>query len=340
MSEPEVPGARKIAKVTCVGGGVIGAGWAAHFMRAGLEVVVYDQAAERESYLRESLVQAMPALIELGMAPGASPSRVHFTNNFKEALDGTGFVQESATENIDAKIALIAEIDACTPPAVVIASSSSGFLAAQLRSRAQHAERVLIGHPFNPPFLVPLVEIAGGEAARQAAADASAFYRSTGCEVVELDREIGGYIGNRIQFAVLREVLYLMSQGVADLEAIDRAIAAGPALRWAVMGPSSVFFLGVRNPSLYGKYVEGLAREMESGYMAPPSFQPDKELMRAYAEQVFNGIGVDGQAGLMELRNGGIVGIRRALQRVRAGLKDGEPWYRSGEGRLLGWDGG
>ncbi|MGY4362900.1 carnitine 3-dehydrogenase [Bradyrhizobium sp. i1.3.1] len=320
MSGPEIPGARNIAKVTCVGAGVIGAGWAAHFMRAGLDVAVYDQVAERESYLREGLAKAMPALTELGMAPGASPSRVHFTTSFEEALDGADFVQESATENIDAKIVLIAEIDAHTAPGVVIASSSSGFLAAHLRSRARHGERVLIGHPFNPPFLVPLVEIAGGEVARQAAADASAFYRSTGCEVVELEREIDGYIGNRIQFAVLREVLYLMSQGVADLEAIDRAIAAGPALRWAVMGPSSVFFLGSRDPSLYSRFVDGLAREMESGYMAPASFQPDRELMRAYAEQVVSSIGANGQARLMALRDAGIVGIRGALQRVRADL--------------------
>ncbi|KRP93403.1 hypothetical protein AOQ73_24315 [Bradyrhizobium pachyrhizi] len=320
MSGSEIPGVRKIAKIACVGGGVIGAGWAAHFMRAGLDVVVYDQAAERESYLSESLAKAMSALTELGLAPDASPSRVRFTTNFEEALAEADFIQESATENINAKIDLIAEIDACTPPGVVIASSSSGFLAARLRSRARHGERVLIAHPFNPPFLVPLVEIAGGEGARQAAADASAFYRSTGCEVVELEREIDGYIGNRIQFAVLREVLYLMSQGVADLEAIDRAIAAGPAIRWAVMGPSSVFFLGSRDPSLYGKFVQGLAREMESGYMAPASFQPDRELMQAYAEQVANTIGADGQERLMALRDVGIVGIRSVLQRVKANL--------------------
>jgi len=324
MSRSEIPSTSKIAKVTCIGGGVIGAGWAAHFMRAGLDVVVYDLAAERESYLRESLAKAMPALIELGMAPSASPSRVRFMTNFEEALDGANFVQESATENIDAKIALIAKIDAITAPDVVIASSSSGFLAAHLRSRAQHGERILIGHPFNPPFLVPLVEIAGGEGARQAAADASAFYRSTGCEVVELEREIDGYIGNRIQYAVLREVLYLMSQGVADLEAIDRAIAAGPAIRWAVMGPSSVFFLGARDPSLYGKFVQGLDREMKSGYMAPASFQPDNELMQAYAEQVTSTIGADGQTRLMALRDVGVVGIRSVLQQARAKLGGGQ----------------
>ncbi len=305
-------------KVTCVGGGLIGAGWAAHFMRAGLDVVVHDQSAERRDFLMATIEKAMPTLEKLGLADGASPARVRFTTDLAEALADTGFVQESATEDVDAKTALIAQIDALTREDVVIASSSSGFLAENLRSRARHPERVIIGHPFNPPFLVPLVEIAGGALARKAADSATAFYRSTGCEVVELEREIDGYIGNRIQFAVLREVLYLLSQEVADLEAIDRAIATGPAIRWAVMGPSSVFFLGARDPSLYGEFVDLLAHELESGYTAPPSFQPDKALMRKYADEVVRGIGSRGQADLMDLRNAGVAGIRKALARARA----------------------
>uniref|UniRef100_UPI00177E24A4 3-hydroxyacyl-CoA dehydrogenase NAD-binding domain-containing protein n=1 Tax=Mesorhizobium mediterraneum TaxID=43617 RepID=UPI00177E24A4 len=216
----------------------------------------------------------------------------------------------------DAKIKLIGEIDALTAPNAVIASSSSGFLAADLRSAVRHPERIVIGHPFNPPYLVPLVEIAGGEAASQAAATASEFYRSTGCEVVSLDREIAGYIGNRIQYAVLREILYIMSQGVADLQAIDTAIASGPAIRWAVMGASSALFLGARNPTRYGDYAEAIADEMER-YLAPPDFQPDRQMMRAYGEQVLEGIGANGQAELMELRDAGVVAIRAALQRAR-----------------------
>ncbi|MER9064411.1 3-hydroxyacyl-CoA dehydrogenase NAD-binding domain-containing protein [Mesorhizobium sp. M0698] len=322
MTEQKTPGAaNRIARVTCIGGGLIGAGWAAHFMRAGLDVAVYSPAAEREIFLKEYLAKAMPRLADLGMAPDASPSRIHFTTDMKEALKDADFVQESATEKFDAKIKLIGEIDALTAPNVVIASSSSGFLAADLRSRARHPERILVGHPFNPPYLVPLVEISGGDVASQAAAAASLFYRSTGCEVVSLDREIAGYIGARIQYAVLREILYLMSQGVADLQAIDTAIASGPAIRWAVMGPSSVLFLGARDSTLYGGFIEGLTDEMERGYLAPPDFQPDRQLMRAYAEQVAKGIGANGQAGLMELRNAGVVAIRGALQRAKESLK-------------------
>ncbi|WJI84364.1 3-hydroxyacyl-CoA dehydrogenase NAD-binding domain-containing protein [Mesorhizobium sp. C374B] len=291
-------------------------------MRAGLDIVVYDKAADGETFLKETLNQAMPALIEIGMAEGASPSRVHFTNDLETALENTNFVQESAPENIDLKTDLIAEIDARTAPDVVIASSSSGFLASDLRSRAKHSpQRVLIGHPFNPPYLIPLVEIAGGDGARKAALDATAFYRLIGCEVVELDREIPGYIANRIQYAVLREILYLMAEGVASLEAIDRAIAAGPGIRWAVMGASSVFYLG-RRESTFREGMEILGRDMEAGrYMAPSSFQPDQDLMRAYADQITSKIGANGQSGLIALRNSGVAGIRSVLKRVRDTLE-------------------
>lgn len=306
-----------ITRVTCVGAGLIGSGWAAHFMRTGLDVIVHDQSADREGYLKTSLEQAMPSLEKLGLAAGASPDRVSFTTDLEEALAACDFVQESATENVDAKIGLITEIDRLAPRHAVIASSSSGFLAADLRRKARHGERIIIGHPFNPPYLVPLVELAGGDVARDAIAMAAAFYTSTGCEVVELKREIDGYIGNRIQFAVFREILYLLSQGVADLEAIDRAVAAGPAIRWAVMGPSSVFYLGARDPSLYQEFVDLLVHELDSGYTAPADFAPDKALMAAYADEVTRTLGSEGQDPLIALRNDGVAEIRVLLEALR-----------------------
>jgi carnitine 3-dehydrogenase len=313
---------KAITKVTCVGAGLIGSGWAAHFMRAGLDVTVYDPFAEREGYLRQTLDRAMPSLVELGLAPGASLSRVTFTTDIATALADCEFVQESATEDVSAKIALMAEIDAIAPPAAVIASSSSGFLAADLRSKAKHGERIIIGHPFNPPYLVPLVELAGGSAAAEAIRVATDFYRSTGCEVVELAREIDGYIGNRIQFAVFREMLYMLSQGVADVETIDRAVVAGPAIRWALMGPSAVFYLGARDPSLYQEFVDLLAHEMDSGYVAPADFKPDQALMKAYADEVIGGIGARGQEGMIAARNEGLARVRVLLDDLRQRRED------------------
>ncbi len=305
--------AGEISRVVCVGGGLIGAGWAAHFVRAGLDVVVYDPAPEREAYLRDSLDAAMPTLTRLGLAPGASPDRLSFTSDLEEALAGADFVQVSAVEDRDAKTALLARIDAIVPAGVVIASSSSGFLAEDIRRAARHPERIIIGHPFNPPFLVPLVEIAGGDRAPAAAALAARFYSATGCEVVHLSREIDGYIGNRVQFAVFREILYMWSQGVADLATIDRAVKAGPALRWAVMGPSAVFFLGARDPSLYGEFVSLLLHELNSGYTAPAGFVPDAALMERYAREVVASLGREGQAQLQALRDVGVASIRTAL---------------------------
>lgn len=315
MNNPEIrpelrPGIRR---VTCVGGGLIGAGWAAHFVRAGLDVTVFDPAPQRERYIRTYLDDAWPTLEKLGLAPGADRRRLAFTTDIDLALRATDFVQESAVEDRDAKAAILGDLDGRLPASTVIASSSSGFLASDLRAKARHGERIVIGHPFNPPFLIPLVEIAGGDGAPEAAARAAAIYRATGCEVVELRREIDGYIGNRIQFAVFREILYMLSQGVADLSTLDRAVTSGPAIRWAIMGPSAVFFLGARDPSLYPEFVELLSHELRSGYVAPPSFEPDAGLLRRYADEVVSGIGAAGQADLIARRDAGVAAIRAAL---------------------------
>ncbi|MCU4655003.1 3-hydroxyacyl-CoA dehydrogenase NAD-binding domain-containing protein, partial [Roseibacterium sp. SDUM158016] len=239
-------------------------------MRAGCDVVVHDPEPARAEYLSQVLRMALPTLHAMGMADGADPDRISFDARIETALEGADFIQESATEDRQEKSALMGRIDRLVPPGVVIASSSSGFLATDLRKDARNPERIVIGHPFNPPWLVPLVEVAGGDTAPEAAARAAAAYRASGCEVIELSREIDGYIGNRLQFAVFREILYLWSQGVADLEAIDRAMSAGPALRWAVMGPSAVFYMGARDPALFGEFVTLLHEELQAGYTAPP----------------------------------------------------------------------
>lgn len=288
-------------------------------MRAGLDVVVHDQAPERETFLWHALERAMPALTGLGLAPDASLSRVTFTTDLGTALKDCHFVQESIVEDVEAKATLLGEIDATTPKHVVIASSSSGFLTGDLRCRSRHGNRIIIGHPFNPPYLLPLVELAGGDEAAKALAIASKFYRSTGCDVVELSREIDGYIANRIQFAVLREILFLLSQGVADVETIDRAIKTGPAMRWAVMGPSASFYVGARDASLYPDFVNLLVQEMENGYVAPPGFKPDAALLRTYVDAVSAGIGSKGQEALRLSRDEGIVRLRAVFGCSRSG---------------------
>ncbi|RAI72485.1 hypothetical protein DOZ80_02795 [Pseudomonas fluorescens] len=308
---------KRFQTVVCIGAGNIGAGWAAHYMRAGLDVVVYDPVAARSEWLDEYFKRAMPALEALGLAPGAGLNRVRFTTNIEDALAGAQFVQESTPEVLEDKIKLFKLMTDIAPADAIIASSSAGFLAKDLRSCAKGPERILIGHPFNPPFLVPIVEIAGGDAAPESAAVAAEFYKSTGCEVVELKREINGYIGNRIQAAVLREIFYMYSEGIADVATIDRAISSGPALRWAVMGPSSTFFLGTQNPDMYADFVNGLVEEIHGGFVADPAFSIDPQLIKDYAAEVRTTIGVDGQKPLLDLRNTGVVKIRQALDLMR-----------------------
>jgi carnitine 3-dehydrogenase len=307
---------KRFTSVVCIGAGNIGAGWAAHFMRAGLDVVVYDPVAERKEWLDGYLTRAKPALEKLGLSPNAGLERVRFTTNLEDALSGAKFIQESSPEVLGQKRDLFQKMTDIAPLDAIIASSSAGFLAKDLRAMAKGPERIIIGHPFNPPYLIPLVEIAGGEEAAAAAQAAADFYKSTGCEVVELKREIEGYIGNRIQAAVLKEIFYIYSQGVADVDTIDRAIATGPALRWAVMGPSSVFYLGTQTPDMYEGFVQGLVDEIKGGFVADAEFSPDESLIAAYAREVQQKIGSNGQAPLLNLRNTGIIALRKALELI------------------------
>lgn len=309
-----------ITQVACIGAGLIGAGWAAHFLRAGLDVVAVDPDPSREAHLRRVVAAAWPSLEALGLAGGAAQDRLRFTSSLEEGLAGAQFVQESAIEREDAKVALLARIDGLVPPGVVIASSSSGFLGRVLRSACTASPgRVIVGHPFNPPYLVPLVEIAGGEGADPAAMEAArGFYAATGMTVVTLETEIRGYIANRLQSAVFREVLWMLSQGVASVADIDRAMQAGPAARWSFMGPSAVYFLGAGSPAGHRAFVELLAGELAQGYTAPPGFQPDDALTGRYVEEVAAMMGDAGFAALTRFRDRGLIAIRNAV----AGLGD------------------
>ncbi|MCK8787227.1 3-hydroxyacyl-CoA dehydrogenase NAD-binding domain-containing protein [Roseomonas sp. NAR14] len=236
---PSPPGA--VRRVAVIGAGTIGASWAACFLSRGLEVVVSDPSPDAESAVGRMIDAAWPVLQRLGAAPGADPTRWRFEPDPARAVEGAGFVQESAPERYAVKQALLPRLDAALPPEVVIASSSSGLLASRLGDGCRHPGRVLIGHPFNPPHLIPLVEIVGGDpAARQAAL---AFYRAVGKHPILLNKEVPGHLANRLQAALWREAAWLVDQGVASVADVDAAISEGPGLRWAIMGPHLTFHL-------------------------------------------------------------------------------------------------
>jgi carnitine 3-dehydrogenase len=230
--------------VAVIGTGVIGAGWAAHFLRAGHDVVAWDPAPGAEQRLRAHVDMAWPALRRLGLSPGAAPGRLRFAGSLAEAAGRAAFVQESAPEVLEAKVKLLAELDAVTPPGVVIASSTSGFAMTDMAAGATTPGRLVVGHPFNPPYLIPLVEVVGGRDSDPEAVDeAERFYTATGKVCLRMDHEVPGFVGNRLQEALWREALHMVDSGQATVRQIDDSIAYGPGLRWAQMGPMLTFHL-------------------------------------------------------------------------------------------------
>jgi len=225
--------------VAVVGTGVIGAGWAAQFLAAGHDVTAYDPAPGAEDRLRVAVADAWPVLTRLGLATDASPERLIFTADMEKALANATFVQESGPERVDLKQRLFAMLDEATPAEVVIASSSSGLLPSRLQAMCGlHPERVLVGHPFNPAHLIPLVEVVPGARTSEAAVQtALAFYTALGKRPIHVRQELPGHVTNRLQAALWQEAYSLVERGVASVADIDAAISYGPGLRWALLGP-------------------------------------------------------------------------------------------------------
>lgn len=227
-----------IQRVAVVGTGVIGASWAAYFLSRGLEVMATDPAPGAEAALRRAVEAHWPAMQKMGLAEGASPDRLSFAPSLEAALEGAQFVQENGPERLDVKRELYRRMDAVAMPDVVLASSSSTLLMSEVQTACSQPGRVVLGHPFNPPHLIPLVEVVGGRATREAALEqVMAFYTAIGKRPIRLRREITGHVANRLQAALWQEAVHLVESGVATVADIDTAIAHGPGLRWALLGP-------------------------------------------------------------------------------------------------------
>lgn len=235
----------EIRNIAIVGTGVIGASWAAHFLARGFDVVATDPAPNAEASLRKYVGEAWGLLTTIGLSPGAGRNRLTFTTNMKDAVSNADFVQENGPERPDFKIKLYADMDDVTPPDSIIASSSSSLTMSVIQSKCKHPERCLIGHPFNPPHIIPLVEVVGGaKTSPEMIQQAMAFYKSVGKKAILLHKEFPGHVANRLQLAIYKEVLYLIEQGVLSVADADDAVSWGPGLRWALMGPNLQFHLG------------------------------------------------------------------------------------------------
>jgi len=236
---------KPIRRIAVVGTGVIGASWAAEYLARGFDVVATDPAPSAESNLRKMIDEAWKDLTSIGLSKGASRDRLSFTTSMKEALTQADLVQENGPERPDFKMKLYAEMDEIAPLDTLLASSSSGITPSVIQSQCKHPERVVIGHPFNPPHVIPLVEVVGGgKTSPDAIAQAISFYASIGKKPIHLKKELPGHVANRFQAALYREMLYLIEQGVLSVEDADAAVCYGPGLRWGVMGQSLQWHLG------------------------------------------------------------------------------------------------
>ena len=235
----------EIGTAAIVGTGVIGAGWATRFLAHGLDVVAWDPAPDAEDKLRAAVDSAWPAAARLGLYPGADRTRLRFAASLEALCAEADFVQENAPEREALKQDLLARIDAALKPEAIVASSTSGFLPSRLQARCErNPQRVLVGHPFNPVYLLPLVEIVGGEkTAPEACERAARFYEAMGMHPLKVRTEVPGHLSDRLQEALWREVLHIVDEGVATTEELDDAVAYGPGLRWAIWGTCLQFHL-------------------------------------------------------------------------------------------------
>lgn len=232
-----------VEKVGIIGAGVIGGGWALHFLRLGKQVTVWDPAAIALEKLRKQAIELWPTLEKMGLAPGATLQNLILVSSLEE-LEDVDVIQENAPEDLEAKQTLYATFDSVIPDSVPIISSTSGFAMTDIQARCTTAARTCVGHPFNPPYLVPFVEVVGGEHSSREVVDwADRFYTMHGKQVIKMEREVPGFIANRLQEALWREALHMVANGEATPEEIDDSIKYGPGLRWAIMGPCLTFHL-------------------------------------------------------------------------------------------------
>ena len=235
---------QNVKTIALVGGGVIGGGWATRCLANGVDVVVTDPRAESRDYVKQMIDDAWPVLEDAGLV-SKTPGRLTFVDNIATAVSEADFVQENVPEREDVKIAVHKEISQHARRDVVIASSSSGLLPSRLQTQCQHPERLLIGHPFAPVYLLPLVEVVGSEqTSMEAIRRAGAFYRAVGMRPLHVRREIEAYIADRLQESLYREALHLINDGIATVSEIDAAVTGGPGLRWAFMGTFLAWHLG------------------------------------------------------------------------------------------------
>ena len=325
-------GARPLAPISraaCIGGGVIGGGWIARFLLAGVDVKAFDPHPQAERIVGEVVANAERAYGLLTKAPLPPRGRLTFCENLGEAVSGSEWVQESVPEELDLKRRVLAEIDAACPADALIGSSTSGLLPSELQAGLGHAERLFVAHPYNPVYLLPLVEIVGGKATSKATISrARAVLDAIGMKGVVIAREIEAFVGDRLLEALWREALWLIKDDVCDVETLDDVIRYSFGLRWAQMGLFQTYriaggeagmrhFLAQFGPCLkwpWSKLTDVV--DLDEALIEKIAAQSDKQADGLTIRE------------LERIRDENLVGVLRSLK----GADHGEGW---GAGKLL-----
>jgi carnitine 3-dehydrogenase len=264
-------------KTAVLGAGIIGASWASLFLAAGHDVHVYDPSDHTRRFVSNYIRKAWPYLQALDLAPGGEPPQAIFHNEPESAASQAAFIQESVPERLDLKLDLFRRIEPHLRPGTMIASSTSGLLLGEMQQGLKDPSHLILGHPFNPPHLIPLVELLGNErTADGVLAGAESFYHSCGKVTIRVRKEVPGHVANRLQAALWREAISLVMDGVASVEDVDRAVSSGPGLRWALMGPHMLFSLasgGLGMEGFIDRYGESIGRWWKA--MGRPTLSPE-----------------------------------------------------------------
>ncbi len=275
----------RIKTFAALGSGVIGSGWIARALAHGLDVIAWDPAPGAEASLRARIANAWPALEKQGLAPGASQDRLRFVETIEECVRDADFIQESAPERLDLKLDLHAKISAAARPDVIIGSSTSGLLPSEFYADAVHPERCVVGHPFNPVYLLPLVEVVGGEkTASEAVQAAIEVYTALGMRPLHVRKEVPGFIADRLLEALWREALHLVNDGVASTGEIDDAIRFGAGLRWSFMGSFLTYTLAGGNAGM-----RHFMAQFGPALKLPWTYLPAPELTESLIDRVVEG---------------------------------------------------
>ena len=312
-----------VKTVAVIGAGTIGASWTALFLAAGLKVDVYDPSDQVERYVGDYVATAWPSLERLGLTQAPEPPKANFFTAPEEAVARAQFVQESVPERLDVKHDIYRRIEPHLVPEAIVASSASGLLVREMQEGWRDPGRFILGHPFNPPHLIPLVELLANERTADGVLDrAERIYEACGKVTIRVHKEVPGHVANRLQAALWREAIHLVVEGVASVEDVDKAVWAGPGLRWSVMGPHMLFSLasggpsGVRGMDMFcERYRDSFHRWWDD--LGAPRLTP--EVGAALAEGIAQEEAGRDFASLAAARDAKLVAVMRTLREAEAG---------------------